>query len=212
MKHFLLLLPFLAGCGQLRFEEIPTGELSGTFEEITSLKAYARVSIGGFRQSGGFDAQILWSAPGNLRVRTSHFEFTAFEDRFQLWMPDEERFITGSVEDFRKSDHGELYHLFKAVLPARPRFIAYIKRGPWNFGLTREAVYRFRHTTPVDRKNSTLVQYDEMRDGIPIRLVVRQGKKFLRLKLIKTTRNKEIPEDRFTMSPPEGAKQEEFRP
>ena len=39
-----------------------------------------------------------------------------------------------------------------------------------------------------------------------------KGKKFLRLKLIKTTRNKEIPEDRFTMSPPEGAKQEEFRP
>lgn len=212
MKRFLWFLPFLAGCVPQRFEEIPTREIDTTFAGASSLKAYARVSIGGFRQSGGFDAQIVWRAPRDLRVRTSYFEFTVYEDRFQLWLPDDRRFITGSVEDFRNSEHGELYHLFTAVLPVRPRFLAYVSRPPWNFALTREATYRFRHVTPVDRTNSTLVQYDELRDGIPVRLVARQGKKFLRLKLIRTTRDGEIPDSLFTMVPPEGATREKFRP
>jgi hypothetical protein len=212
VRYFLLSLALLAGCTPQRYEDIPTREISQAFVKVTSLKAYARVSIGGFDQSGSFNAQIVWRAPRDLRVRTSYFEFSTIGDRFQLWLPDEERFITGSVDEFRNSDHGELFHLFTAALPRKPTFIAFISRPPWNYGITEKATYRFDEATPVDRKDVAYVRYEEVRDGIPRDLLVRQNGKSLRLRLLKMTQDKTIPDELFTMIPPEGAKLEAYRP
>jgi len=212
VRYPLLFLTLLAGCTPQKFEDIPTREISDVFKEVQSLKAYARVSIGGFDQSGSFNAQIVWRAPRDLRVRTSYFEFSSIGDRFQLWLPDEERFITGSVEEFRNSNHGELLHLFSAALPQKPHFIAFLSRPRWNYGITEEATYRFKGATPVDRKDNAYVRYEEVRDGIARDLLVRQNGKSLRLRLLKMTQDKKIPDELFTMIPPEGAKLEEYRP
>lgn len=212
MRYLLLSLALLAGCTPQKYEDIPTQEISQAFAEVRSLKAYARVSIGGFDQSGSFNAQIVWRAPRDLRVRTSYFEFSTIGNQFQLWLPDEERFITGSVDEFRNSDHGELFHLFSAVLPRKPDFIAFISRPRWNYGITEEAIYRFDQAIPVDRKDHAYVRFEEVREGIARDLLVRQNGKSLRLRLLKMTQDETIPDEIFTMIPPEGAKLEEYRP
>ncbi|MBI2900755.1 MAG: hypothetical protein HYY17_11275 [Planctomycetes bacterium] len=197
-----------------RPQDIPTAKLDAAFAEVTTMKAFVHATIHGFEKSGGFDAQVVWRAPFDLRVRSSRFEFACGEGRFQLWIPDEKKFIRGSLDDFRKSERGALIHLFQGVLPRRPKFIAFASKDLHFYGIAEDSVVRFSGTTPVDRTGAVHVRYEEMADGVPVQVVARTDSKALHVAMDPTKLKTNVPvrDELFEMSPPEGAIVEEFSP
>ncbi|GEM_PF-5349610 len=204
----------LLACAEKRPEEIPTARLSGSFAEVKTLRAFAHASIHGFAKSGAFDAQVVWRAPSDLRVRTSHFEFACGQGRFQLWIPDENKFIRGAVEDFRKSERGTLITLFEAILPRRPEFFAFASDGGYFYGIAEDSVVRFRGPTPIDRHGAAHLKYEEIHEGVPVQVVARMGERSLHVAMdpSKLKVNTPVREELFQMAPPEGATVEEYRP
>lgn len=210
----LLPVLLLAGCGEPRLEEIPTSKLASALADVKTLKAPVLASIHGFEKSGGFQAQIVWRAPYDFRVRCSHFEFASGGGKFQLWLPDDNKFLRGSLEDFRKSARGELFVLFDAVLPRRPAFFAYAARDGSFYGIADDAVVRFGDSTPLERFGTVRVRYESVHAGVPVGLVAWSGERTLHLAIDveKMKIDGPVRDELFEMSPPDGSIVEEFHP
>lgn len=213
MRRLLPLL-LLAGCAERRTEDIPSEKMDAAFAETTSLKAYVRAGIHGFEKSGGFDAQIVWRAPRDLRVRCSHFEFASFQEKFQLWLPDENKFIHGTLEAFRKSAQGMLFWLFDACLPHKPKFFAFAAREKVFYGVADDCVVRFAGVTPIDRYDTVHVKYEEFHQGVPVTLIARKAEKALHISIDREKMKTNVPvkDETFVLQVPEGAVVEEFKP
>ncbi len=214
MTRLLPSLLLLVGCGERRFDDIPTSKLAAAFADAKTLKAPILASLHGFEKSGGFQAQLVWRAPYDLRVRCSHFEFASGGGKFQLWLPDDNKFLRGSLEDFRKSEKGALFLLFDAALPRRPAFFAYAARDGSTYGIADDAVVRFDHSTPLERFGAVRVRYEAVHAGVPVTLVAWSGDRTLHLSIDAERMKIDAPvrEDLFEMAPPDGAIVEEFTP
>jgi hypothetical protein len=194
--------------------DIPADKLRDSFADVTTMKAYVKAGIRGFKENGTFDAQVVWRAPRDLRVRCSYFEFASGKGRFQLWLPDENKFLRGTLDDFRKSERGALFYLFDAALPRRPEFFAYAWRDGWFWGIADDAFVRFNGTTPIERVNGATVRYAEFHQGVPISLEAQAGGKAISLYYEKEKLKLNVPvqDAHFELEPPDGAIIEDFKP
>lgn len=214
MKKLLPLL-LAAGCAERRPEDIPTAGIDASLAEVKTMKAFVHASIHGFEKDGGFDAQVVWRAPSDLRVRCTYFEFACGNGKFQLYTPEDRKFVRGSIADFRKSSRGALIQLFEAVLPRRPAFFAYASHDAYFYAVAEDSVVRFRGTTPVDRHwVGVHAKYEEVTEGVPLQVTARMGQKVLNVSLDRAKLKTNVPvrDDLFEMAPPEGVTIEDFRP
>jgi hypothetical protein len=214
VRRALLLSLLLAGCAERRFEDIPARKMDGAFAEVATLKAYVLAGIHGFETSGGFDAQIVWRAPHDLRVQCSHFQFASLDGRFQLWIPDEQKMIHGTLEAFKRSEKGMMFWLFEACLPRKPKFFAFASRDRYHYGITDDGVVRYAGTTPIDRTDIVHVKYEDFHQGVPVQLIARKAEKSLHIAFDREKLKINVPvrDEVFRLQVPEGAVVEEFKP